>query len=302
MVAAFAAAAWAVLRSMPIAALVGILMGVADTVPPGLPAGQQRVVVGRAHLAALHRPGGRPARRARAAQARTTPRTRWPRSTRRPRRPRPPCGPRRWTGSSGSLWYVLLGAFVVSMLTWIPKTWENVFNAGLAFSTIFLSITLITGMGGQLSLCQATLAGVGAFTAAQLANHLGLSLLVGRTGRRGGGRGGGRRAGRGLAPAPRPGPGPHDHRRRPLLRQRRLPPDHQQQRRAAQRPAEVGRTRHPQPQRPRLLRAGHGRPGGLHRRRPARAQGHHRAVPGRHAGERDRGRRARASTSPGSGS
>jgi ABC-type branched-subunit amino acid transport system permease subunit len=34
-------------------------------------------------------------------------------------------------------------------------------------------------MGGQLSLAQATLAGVGAFTAAQLANHLGLSLLVG---------------------------------------------------------------------------------------------------------------------------
>ena len=34
-VAAFAAAAWAVLRSMPIAALVGILMGVADTVLQG---------------------------------------------------------------------------------------------------------------------------------------------------------------------------------------------------------------------------------------------------------------------------
>jgi ABC-type branched-subunit amino acid transport system permease subunit len=65
------------------------------------------------------------------------------------------------------------------MLTWMPKTWENVFNSGLAFSLIFLSITLITGMGGQLSLCQATLAGVGAFTAAQLANHIGLSLLVG---------------------------------------------------------------------------------------------------------------------------
>ena len=76
-------------------------------------------------------------------------------------------------------WYILLGAFVVSMLTWIPSTWENVFNAGLVFSIIFLSITLITGMGGQLSLAQATLAGVGAFTAAQLANHLGLSLLLG---------------------------------------------------------------------------------------------------------------------------
>ena len=74
---------------------------------------------------------------------------------------------------------MLLAAFIVSMLTWMPKTWENVFNAGLAFSVIFLSITLITGMGGQLSLCQAILAGVGAFTAAQLANHLGLNLLLG---------------------------------------------------------------------------------------------------------------------------
>ena len=60
-----------------------------------------------------------------------------------------------------------------------PLTWEGVFNQGLAFSIIFLSITLITGMGGQLSLAQATLAGVGAFTAGQLASHLGLSLLVG---------------------------------------------------------------------------------------------------------------------------
>ena len=77
------------------------------------------------------------------------------------------------------LWYLLLGAFIVSMLTWIPPTWTFVFNEGLAFSVIFLSITLITGMGGQLSLAQATLAGVGAFTAAQLANHLGLNILLG---------------------------------------------------------------------------------------------------------------------------
>jgi ABC-type branched-subunit amino acid transport system permease subunit len=78
-----------------------------------------------------------------------------------------------------TVWYALLGAFCISMLTWMPPLWENVFNSGIAFATIFLSITLITGMGGQLSLCQATLAGVGAFTAAQLANHLGLSLLAG---------------------------------------------------------------------------------------------------------------------------
>ncbi len=47
---------------------------------------------------------------------------------------------------------------------------------------MLLSITLITGMAGQFSLSQATLAGVGAFTAAQLANHLGLSMMGGLVG------------------------------------------------------------------------------------------------------------------------
>jgi len=77
------------------------------------------------------------------------------------------------------LWMSLLVVFVVSMLTWIPPTWENVFNSGLAFSTIFLSITMITGMGGQLSLAQGTLAAVGAFTAVLLADHLGVNMVVG---------------------------------------------------------------------------------------------------------------------------
>ena len=67
------------------------------------------------------------------------------------------------------LWWILFGGFCVSMLTWIPDAWTTVFNNGLTLSIVLLSITLITGMAGQLSLCQATLAGVGAFTAAQLA-------------------------------------------------------------------------------------------------------------------------------------
>ncbi len=77
------------------------------------------------------------------------------------------------------LWWILFAGFCVSMLTWIPDAWTTVFNNGLTLSIVLLSITLITGMAGQLSLCQATLAGVGAFTAAQLANHLGLNLLLG---------------------------------------------------------------------------------------------------------------------------
>ena len=178
MVAAFAAAAWAVLRSMPIAALVGVVMGVTVTVLQGyLPVSSVWSSAALTSLpfvvllaALLLVPG-----------LRSLDRTKDPLSS-----VDPPTPPTAATVRAPAIdkgirvgFYVLLVVFVVSMLTWMPKTWENVFNAGLVYSVIFLSITLITGMGGQLSLAQATLAGVGAFTAAQLANHLGLNMLVG---------------------------------------------------------------------------------------------------------------------------
>ncbi len=74
---------------------------------------------------------------------------------------------------------LLVVAFVVSGLTWVPGYWVTSLSEGLALSVVFLSITLITGQSGQLSLCQATFAGIGAFGAGQLAAHLGLSVLVG---------------------------------------------------------------------------------------------------------------------------
>ena len=178
MVAAFAAAAWAVLRSMPIAALVGILMGVVATTLQGyLPVSSvwsSAVLTSLPFIVLV-------------AALLLVPGLRKLDSTKDPLSSvDPPTPPSAATIRAPQLekftrvgWYVLLGAFVVSMLTWIPTTWENVFNAGLVYSVVFLSITLITGMGGQLSLAQATLAGVGAFTAAQLANHLGLNLLLG---------------------------------------------------------------------------------------------------------------------------
>jgi branched-chain amino acid transport system permease protein len=73
----------------------------------------------------------------------------------------------------------LVLAVVVSVLTWMPGDWTFTLAAGLVYSIIFLSITLITGMGGEVSLCQATFAGVGAFIAAQLAVHHGVPVLLG---------------------------------------------------------------------------------------------------------------------------
>ena len=178
MVAAIAAAAWAVLRSMPVAAMVGVLIGIVSLVAQGyLPTGSiwysavlpalpflvlvaaLLVVPGLRHLhesrdplASVDPPPPLPAARLRTPQVDRVVRVGW---------------------------WVLLGAFVVSMLSWMPRAWETVLNQGLAFSVIFLSITLLTGTAGQLSLAQATLAGVAAFTAGQLASHLGLDFLAG---------------------------------------------------------------------------------------------------------------------------
>jgi branched-chain amino acid transport system permease protein len=177
-VAAIAAAAWGLLRSIPIAAGVAVLIGVLTTVLNGYvpPNGfiNANIVPALPFLflvaALLFLPGMRNLDASRDPMATIDP-------------PPPPIAATTRAPSMDRiirvLWWVLFAGFCVSMLTWMPDAWATVFNNGLTYSIVLLSITLITGMAGQLSLCQATLAGVGAFTAAQLANHLGLNLLVG---------------------------------------------------------------------------------------------------------------------------
>ncbi|MHB1517155.1 MAG: ABC transporter permease subunit [Acidimicrobiales bacterium] len=60
-----------------------------------------------------------------------------------------------------------------------PANWVFTLTLGLSVAIIFLSITVLTGLAGQVSLCQATFAGIGAFTAGQLVAHAGLPVLVG---------------------------------------------------------------------------------------------------------------------------
>lgn len=75
---------------------------------------------------------------------------------------------------------ILVVAFILlSMITWVPSNWVFALTGGLALSMVFLSITLMTGAAGQVSLAQATFAGVGAFTAGQLAVHENVPILVG---------------------------------------------------------------------------------------------------------------------------
>jgi branched-subunit amino acid ABC-type transport system permease component len=178
MVGAFAAAAWALLRSLPIATLVAIALGVTSTILPGyLPVNSIWTSAAFTSLpfvvlaaALLLLPGLRRLEDVKDPLSSVDP-------------PAPPIAATMRMPQLDRvikvLWYLLLAAFVVSMLTWLPTIWEGVFNAGLVFSTLFLSITLITGMGAQLSLAQGTLAGVAAFTAAQLTEHFKVNFLVG---------------------------------------------------------------------------------------------------------------------------
>jgi len=65
----------------------------------------------------------------------------------------------------------------------LDQFWIGVFAQGMALAVIYLSYTLVTGEGGLISLCQITLAGIGAFAAARLASEAGwpmwLAILAG---------------------------------------------------------------------------------------------------------------------------
>ncbi len=178
MVAAIAAAACAALGSMTVAAVVGVLIGVVSLTAQGylptssfwysavLPAFPFIVLVG----ALLFVPGLRRLEHASDPLSSVDP-------------PPPPPTARARGREIDRLvrfgFWALLVAYAASMLTWMPPAWETVLNQGMAYSVIFLSVTLLTGTAGQLSLAQATLAGIAAFTAGQLATHLGLDFLVG---------------------------------------------------------------------------------------------------------------------------
>ncbi len=74
-------------------------------------------------------------------------------------------------------WPALVVA-VLATVALVPGGWIFALTWGSALSIIFLSITLMTGLAGQLSLAQAAFAGIGAFTAAQLALNQDVPILA----------------------------------------------------------------------------------------------------------------------------
>jgi branched-chain amino acid transport system permease protein len=73
---------------------------------------------------------------------------------------------------------VFVAAFLAITFFVLTDLWRYRFTQGLVFSTIFLSITVLTGLAGQISLAQATFAAVGAFTIGQLQMRYGTDFFT----------------------------------------------------------------------------------------------------------------------------
>jgi len=70
-----------------------------------------------------------------------------------------------------------VAAVVISALTWLSDLWVFRLTDAIVLTVLLLSITVVTGMSGQVSLAQASFAGIGAFTTANLAAEQGLSPI-----------------------------------------------------------------------------------------------------------------------------
>jgi len=69
---------------------------------------------------------------------------------------------------------------LVGLTVWFrgDVVWVHLVTQATIMSIIFLSVTVITGLAGQISLCQGTFAAIGALTVFQLADRWDVSVLV----------------------------------------------------------------------------------------------------------------------------
>jgi len=73
----------------------------------------------------------------------------------------------------------LLGFLAYLVFATADVSWMFLVIQAVIMSTIFLSITVITGFAGQISLCQATFAAIGGFAVFQLADRWDIPVLLG---------------------------------------------------------------------------------------------------------------------------
>ncbi|MYG99925.1 MAG: ABC transporter permease [Acidimicrobiaceae bacterium] len=69
---------------------------------------------------------------------------------------------------------------VVGSVVWFRAgvLWMHLVTTAVIMAVIYLSVTVITGMAGQISLCQGTFAAIGGFTIFQMADRFNMSVLA----------------------------------------------------------------------------------------------------------------------------
>ncbi|GGM64597.1 ABC transporter permease [Dactylosporangium sucinum] len=82
------------------------------------------------------------------------------------------------TFSGRNVAYVLFVAVLLLLPFLIQPFWLGLVSVGVAMGIIFLSFTVVTGMGSGISLAQISFAAVGALTAAELANYHGWPVAL----------------------------------------------------------------------------------------------------------------------------
>jgi branched-subunit amino acid ABC-type transport system permease component len=66
----------------------------------------------------------------------------------------------------------------VVLFTRGDRVWVFLVTQAIILATVYLSITVITGLAGQISLCQGTFAAIGAFTVFQMVDRYDMSVIV----------------------------------------------------------------------------------------------------------------------------
>ena len=78
------------------------------------------------------------------------------------------------------LWQVAVGvALAVGLTAVVPTNWQDAMVTTFAIAIVLLSVVVVTGYTGQLSLAQFALAGFGAWVAGRLVDVVGLAVRAG---------------------------------------------------------------------------------------------------------------------------
>jgi branched-subunit amino acid ABC-type transport system permease component len=85
--------------------------------------------------------------------------------------------PRR-TLISTAIGFAILAAIAAIVFTRADQRWLFLVTEAVVLGVVFLSVTVVTGMAGQISLCQGAFAATGAFTTYQLVHEYDMAVLV----------------------------------------------------------------------------------------------------------------------------